>query len=76
MSLSHELSASARVLSAPLKPHCFTDKGSVTQEFKKAMRRLTSTVTLIATEHEGAPWDGCNRRNVGVYRPFLHPCLH
>lgn len=33
MSLSHELSASARVLSAPLKPHCFTDKGSVTQEF-------------------------------------------
>ena len=56
MSLSHELSASARVLSAPLKPHCFTDKGSVTQEFKKAMRRLTSTVTLIATEHEGAPF--------------------
>lgn len=56
MSLSHELSASPRVLSAPLKPHCFTDKGSVTQEFKKAMRRLTSTVTLIATEHEGAPF--------------------
>ncbi len=24
--------------------------------FKKAMRRLTATVTLIATEHEGTPY--------------------
>ncbi|EGH22941.1 flavin reductase domain-containing protein, partial [Pseudomonas amygdali pv. mori str. 301020] len=24
--------------------------------FKKAMRRLTSTVTLVATEHEGTPY--------------------
>lgn len=54
MSLSREFLARSSVLSAPLEQHSFTDRGSVTDAFKKAMRRLTSTVTLIATEHEGA----------------------
>jgi flavin reductase (DIM6/NTAB) family NADH-FMN oxidoreductase RutF len=56
MSLSSEYLARASALSAPLQQHSFTDKGSITDAFKKAMRRLTSTVTLIATEHEGVPF--------------------
>jgi flavin reductase (DIM6/NTAB) family NADH-FMN oxidoreductase RutF len=34
----------------------FTESDAVTDAFKKAMRRLTSTVSLIATDREGVPF--------------------